>query len=261
MSTAVFVQLRQEPVRRHHQPAVGQNRLDDQAGDGPGRQVLGCEIQAFGDVGVDIAARGPKRVGVREENDVGVRCRPGIDVHTRDAHRNADTAVIAVLECDHRALARRVPAGPQGDIVGVRSRVAQIDSPFATPRHQREQVLGKANGIGMHRRQPACSRRRTHGPADGFGDRGVAVPQPAGRPGGRQVEQFAAIGSDQGRAVSGHHLEREEAQLLDACDGGFVALVEGAHCGVRFSSADSDSPTRLAIPDAATAMIKPITHQ
>ena len=260
VGAAAVVKLCQEPVRRHHQPAVGQDRLDDQAGDGPGREVLLGEVKARGDVGIDIAAGGPERVGVGQENDIGIRCRPGVDVHARDAHGDADAAVIAVLERDHRALARSVPAGPKGDIVRVRSRVAQIDSSFTAARHERQQVLGKAHRIGMHRRQPACAWRRAHCPADGFGDGGVAVSEPAGRPGSRQVEQFAALGSDKGRAVSGHHLEREEAQLLDARDRGFVPFVEGAH-DLRFNSADSDSPTRLAMPDAATAMINPMMHQ
>jgi hypothetical protein len=40
VGTTAFVQLRKEAVRRNHKPAVGQNRLDDQAGDGAGREVL-----------------------------------------------------------------------------------------------------------------------------------------------------------------------------------------------------------------------------
>ena len=58
----------------------------------------------------------------------------------------------------------------------------------------------------------------------------------------------------------GHHLEREEPQLLDARDDGFVPLVERAH-DVKFNSAVSDSPTRLAIPEAASAITNPTMHQ
>ena len=104
--------------------------------------------------------------------------------------------------------------------------MAQIDPPLTAAGDQREQILGQAHRIGMHRRQPACARHRSHRPADRLDDRGVAVPEPARRPGGRQVQQFAPVGGDQGRAVAGHHLQREEAQLLDARDDGFVALVE-----------------------------------
>jgi hypothetical protein len=47
---------RKETVGWHHQPAVGQDRLDDQAGDGPGRQMLVDEIQTLGDIGIDTRA-------------------------------------------------------------------------------------------------------------------------------------------------------------------------------------------------------------
>ena len=136
VGTAAVVQLCQEAVGRDHEATVGQNRLDDQAGDGSGRKVLLGEVQAFGEVGVDTRGRRPKGVGVRQEHRIGVRSRSRVDVHARDAHGDPDAAVIAVLERDDRTLSRRVPTCPQSDIVGVRSRMAQIDSPFSATRHQ-----------------------------------------------------------------------------------------------------------------------------
>ena len=67
VTTAQFVQPRQEAVRRYHQAAVGKDRFDDQAGDRPGGQILLGEIQAGLDVGVDVIAARPERVGIRQE--------------------------------------------------------------------------------------------------------------------------------------------------------------------------------------------------
>ncbi len=60
---AQLVQAGEEAVGRHDQAAVGQDRLDDQAGDGAAAQMLLGEVEAGGDVGVD-RHRAPGRKGL-----------------------------------------------------------------------------------------------------------------------------------------------------------------------------------------------------
>ena len=170
-----LVQLCEEAVRRHHEAAVGQDGLDDQAGDGAGRQMLLGEVQAVRDVGVDATAGRSKRIGVGQEDDVGVGRRSRIDVDAGDAHGDADAAVIAVFERDDGAPPRGVPAGPQCDIVGVRAGVPEIDPPFTGAGDQRQQILGQPDRIGMDRRQTTGARCVAYRSADRFGDGGVAV--------------------------------------------------------------------------------------
>ena len=209
--------------------------------------------------------QGRKGLGYGRKTASGSAWCPGVDVYARDAHRNAYAAVIAVLERDDGAPTGSVPACPQCDVVGIGTGVAQIHAALAAPGDQREQILGEANRIGMDGGQTTRTGCGAHRAAHRLDHRGMAVPQPRRRPGGRQVEQLASVRRDQGRAVTGYHLEREEAQLLDPGDRRLVALVERAHSactgGVFANSAANDSPTRFAIPEAAMAITNPIAHQ
>ena len=92
------MQTREETVGRHDQAPVGQDRLDDQARDGTARQMRLGEVETGRDVGLDIVADRPKRIGVGQEYRIGVRRHAGVDVYPRDAHRDTQTAVVTVLE-------------------------------------------------------------------------------------------------------------------------------------------------------------------
>ena len=120
----------------------------------------------------------------------------------------------------------------------------QVHPSLTAAGDQREQVLGQAHRIGMDGGQPTGARHGAHRTAHRLDDRRVTVPEPAGRPGRRQVQQIATVGRHQRRAVARDHLQREEPQLLDPRDDRLVALVErrltspvlGCTGGVRSSS-------------------------
>ena len=122
---------------------------------------------------------GRKGLGYGRKTASGSGWRTGVDVHAGNAHRHADTAVVAVLERDDGAPPGGVPAGPQRDVVGVGARVPQVHPPFAGAGDQREQVLGEAHRIGVDRGQATGARRRPHRPADRLDDRRVAVAEAA----------------------------------------------------------------------------------
>ena len=103
-----------------------------------------------------------------------------VDVHAGDAHRDADAAVVAVLEGDDGAPPGGVPAGPQRDVVGVGSRVPQIHPSLAGAGDQRQQILGQARpNRGAPRTSPPEPGAVADRPADRFDDGRVAVPEPA----------------------------------------------------------------------------------
>ena len=157
----------------------------------------------------------------------------------------------------------RVPARPQRDVVGVGSRVPQVDPSFAGAGNQRQQILGQAHRIGVHRRQAARARRRAHGAADRLDDGRVAVARarsPSRWPTGRAVRDRR--GSTSVEPWPDTTSSGKNRSFSMPAIGGLVALVERAHStSGRPARRVSDSPTRLAIPDAASAITNPTTHQ
>ena len=113
------------------------------------------EREAGRDVLADVSTDGSKGVGVGQEDGVRVRRRTGIDVHAGHAHRDPDTTVVAVLECDDGALSAGVPARPQRHVVGVGAGVAEVYPSLTGTGDQRQEVLGEPHRIGMYRGEAA----------------------------------------------------------------------------------------------------------
>ena len=91
------------------------------------------EVETGGDVGLDIAADRPKRVGVGQEYRIGVRRHAGVDVYARDAHRDAD---------DRRGSCARTPRRCGRPVACLHARSAtSLASEPACPRYTRRSPL------------------------------------------------------------------------------------------------------------------------
>ena len=119
----------------------------------------------------------------------------GLDLLAGDAHRQSQPAVVAVLERDDGAPARRMPAGAQGDVVGVGAGMAEIDAALPAAlggRHPGEQILGEADRVRVDRGEAARTGRGAHRAGDGLHDGGMAMAEAGRRPRRGEVDELAA---------------------------------------------------------------------
>jgi hypothetical protein len=204
----------EEAVRWNDQAAVGEDRFHEQAGDVPAGEGV-----VEGGEDLRVAVRFPVGIGIRREEDVAVRGdAAGLDMDPRGLHRDADAAVVAVLEREHLRATRGVHGGPDGDVVGVGPGVAEVDAPITGAGREVQELLGQRDGVLVHGAERPRSGRRARRPEQGLTHRRVTVPETARRPGGRQVEQPATTGLDEPGALARFERQGEEPELLDPGD-------------------------------------------
>ncbi len=249
---AALLQRLEEVRRRHDQPAIGHQRLDEHRRDlirragrlelevEHGQHVLGAETRAI-------------RVGVGQEQDA----RPWQRVRHRsvaaDAHRAGEVAVIGADEGDEARAAGRRGKDAHGAVVGVGARMAEPDAPFVLSGRDLQELFGQRDGRLVRVEQQAGSSHVADRFLHRLDNRRMTVAEDR-RPGGaRKVEHRATTFLDQPVALAAHQRQRRKPQPPDLGDDARIALAQGraAHAATslaRTGRTEASLPVHSATP-------------
>lgn len=228
MLSAEIGELLEEPLRRHDQPAVRLDRLDEGAADLFGWRRR-CELlfQEVEDrVAAGVALIGPEGVGVGQQDQAVGLGRARLDAMAGECHGTGGAAVIGADEGDDAGAAGRLGDRPEDGLVGIGAGMAEphLVSPVAGKKA--EQFFGKGGRRRIGGRQDAGARRIGDGARHRLDEGRVAIAEACGTPGAGEVDQFAAALLHEARAMAAGDGERKEAQLLQAGNGLSVPFVE-----------------------------------
>ncbi len=231
VAPAALLDRRQESGRRHDEPAIRHQRLDEDRRHllrRTGRRELIVEQREnFG-----RAEGGTIEIGIGQQHQSGARQGVRHRGVPADAHRSREVAVIRPDERNEARAAGRGLHHAHGAIIRVRARMPKPHPSFSAPRREPQQIFRQRHRILVGVGQQARSRHAGAGGVHRLPDGRMTVAQASGAERSRQVEKFPPSLLDQAISTPTDQAQRREAQARNIRDDPRVALAQctAGHC-------------------------------